>query len=464
MTPSPDLIIIGAGPGGYETALHAAREGLHVVLIEAQQLGGTCLNVGCIPTKCLCKNAQVLHDLREGERWGLTNLSYGFDLRRAIARKDEVVEGLRSGVATLLRHPNLRLIFGRAEFIDDHTVRVPSAHDCDGAELVDFSVSAPHIIIATGSVAKSLDIPGAHLPRVLTSTEMLHLNTVPRRLCIIGGGVIGMEFASIFAAFGSEVTVLEFCKEMLPNFEPDLVKRMRPAFKRSGITLVNQAAVTAIEPTTDDTSDTLSVVYDQRGHTERIEADIVLMAVGRQPNVEGLGLEHTGIAYDARGIQTDDDLRTSVKGIYAIGDVNGQCQLAHAATFQGKRVLQQILHRNATLRLDLIPAAIFTTPEAASVGPTEAACRAQGLDIQVRKAFFRTNGKALAMGEAEGMVKIIADSHGQLLAGHLFGPHAADLIQELVPMIARGCTLSDLAFTIHAHPTLGEVLLAAAEE
>lgn len=453
-----DLIIIGAGPGGYETAVEAAQRGLDTLIVEAEDLGGTCLNMGCIPTKCLCKNAQVLADLKEGEKWGITHLSYQFSLRTAMARKDEVVNTLRSGIATLLSAPNITLIKGRARFTDAHTIEVDNAQLSDGTPAPDATFSAPHIIIATGSQAKRLPISGADLPRVVTSTEMLRLTEIPQRLCIVGGGVIGMEFASIFAAFGSQVTVLEFCKEMLPNFEPDLVKRMRPAFKKEGIELINQAAVTAI---TEGEGRTLTVAYDAKGKAATLEADLVLMAVGRTPRTSGLDLERAGVAYEARGIYVDDNMQTNVAGVYAIGDVNGLCQLAHAATFQGKRALHHLLGEKDSLRLDLVPAAIFTRPEAASVGPTEAEYKALGVDVKVYKGFFRTNGKALAMGEPEGMVKIIAAPNDRLLAGHLFGAHAADLVQELVPMIAAGLTVHDLASTIHAHPTLGEVLLNA---
>lgn len=454
-----DLIIIGAGPGGYETAVKAAQRGLDTLIIEAKELGGTCLNMGCIPTKCLCRNAQVLADLREGEKWGLSSLSYQFDLAAAIARKDEVVGTLRSGIATLLSAPNITLLKGHAHFIDSHTIEVKDACMADASPALDTTFTAPHIVIATGSEAKRLPIPGADLPRVLTSTEMLNLTSIPQRLCIIGGGVIGMEFASIFAAFGSQVTVLEFCKEMLPNFDADLVKRMRPAFKKEGIELVNQAAVTFIAD--NETNDSLRIFYNLKGKPATMEADIVLMAVGRTARTTGLELERAGIAYDTKGIRVDDNMQTNVAGVYAIGDVNGRCQLAHAATFQGERALRHLLGETDRLRLDIIPAAIFTRPEAASVGLTEAEYKAMGVEVKAYKGFFRTNGKALAMGEPEGMVKILADTEGRLLSCHLFGAHAADLVQELVPMIAAGQTIHDLAATIHAHPTLGEVILNA---
>lgn len=451
-----DLIIIGAGPGGYETAVKAARRGLDTLIVEAGELGGTCLNMGCIPTKCLCRNAQILTDLREGEKWGLADLSYRFDLSRAMARKDEVVATLRRGIETLLSAPGIALVRGRARFVDTHTIEIDDARHADGTTAAEHRYAAPHIIIATGSETKFLPIPGTDLPGVLTSTEMLRLSLVPERLCIIGGGVIGMEFASVFSAFGSKVTVLEYAKEMLPNFDADLVKRMRPSFKRAGIELINQATVTDIVKTK-----SLIVGYECRGTTSTVEADIVLMAVGRKARTEGLDIERAGIVCTPTGINVDENMMTNVKGVYAVGDVNGRCQLAHAAAFQGEKALCHILNLPSDIRLDIMPAAIFTHPEAASVGPTEATLKAQGIEVKTYKGFFRTNGKALAMGEPDGMVKIAADTEGHILSGHIFGAHAADLIQELVPMMARRATVEELASTIHAHPTLGEVLLNA---
>lgn len=451
-----DLIIIGAGPGGYETAVKAARRGLDTLIVEAEELGGTCLNVGCIPTKCLCRNAEILINLRDSEKWGVNDLSYRFDIRRAMARKDEVVATLRSGIETLLSAPGITRVKGRARFVEAHTVEVDDARNAEGIPLTDNRFSASRIIIATGSETKIPSFPGVRLPGVLTSTEMLRLSFVPERLCVIGGGVIGMEFASIFGAFGSKVTVLEYCKEMLPNFDVDLVKRMKPSFKRAGIELVNQAAVESITQ-----EENLIVTYECKGEKKRQEADVVLLAVGRKARVEGLGLEHAGIRFTPLGIAVNEHMMTNVEGVYAVGDVNGLCQLAHAATFQGEKALCHMLNEPSDIRLDIMPAAIFTHPEAAGVGMTEAECKTKGIETKSYKGFFRTNGKALAMGEPEGMVKIVTDAEGHILGGHLFGAHAADIIQELVPMIARRATIKELSSTIHAHPTLGEVLLDA---
>ena len=446
-----DLIIIGAGPGGYETAVQAAKAGLRTVVIEANQLGGTCLNVGCIPTKCLCRNAEFLRDLRQADALNVELSGFKFRLDEAIKRKDEVVSQLVGGIAGLLKHPNITLLTGKAEFLSKTTVKV-NEEVCE----------APNIIIATGSVSKMLPIPGIDLPCVLTSTEMLSLTQLPQRLCIVGGGVIGLEFASIFHSFGSEVTVVEFCKEILPQFDADIAKRLRMSLKSQGINIITGAAVSKISQ---DGHQQATVTYELKGEEVALETDIVLMAVGRAANVESLNLSDVGIAFDRRGIQVNDFMQTNIDGIYAIGDINGRCQLAHAAVFQGKRALHHILghHQDDGLRLDLIPAAVFTHPEVASVGLTTEQAKAAGLNLKAYKGFFRSNGKALAMAEPEGMVKLLADESGVLRGAHLYGAHSADLVHEITTFMQKGGTLSDIANMVHAHPTLSEVILQAAE-
>ena len=447
-----DLIIIGAGPGGYETAVRAAKAGLKTVLVEKERVGGTCLNVGCIPTKCFCRNAQLLRDLKGAENLGLSEVSYRFDMTKVVERKNQVVANLISGVEGLLRHSNITHVQGKAQLTDAHSIHVEGA---DG----EADYQAKNIIIATGSVTKFLPIPGKDLPRVLTSTEMLDLTEIPNRLTIIGGGVIGLEFASIFNAFGSEVTVLEYCKEILPNFDADIAKRLKASLKSEGIQIINNAAVNKIE----DLGNSCAVGYELKGEQQSVEADIVLMAVGRAANTDSLNLNDVGIAYDRRGITVDENYETNVPGIYAIGDINGICQLAHAASFQGRHALNHILGKTDQIRFDVIPAAVFTTPEAACVGKTAEQLKAEGIDAKAHKAFFRANGKALAMNETDGMVKILTTEDGTILGCHMFGPHAADLVQEVASLMTRRGKLNELEETIHAHPTLGEVVMQAAE-
>ncbi len=449
-----DLIIIGAGPGGYETAVKAASAGLKTVLIEQDKLGGTCLNCGCIPTKCFCKNAETIDQLKEADSLGIQGLAYtGIDMHKIVERKNSVVSTLVSGIESLMRAPGLTLVEGKASFVDSKIVKVEHK-DATSEEF-----NAPNIIITTGSVTKTLPIPGNDLPKVLTSTEILNLTEIPTRLTIIGGGVIGMEFASIFNSFGSEVTVIEFCKEILPNFDADIAKRLKTSLKGKGINILTSAAVCSIE----DKGNCYEVGYKFKDSTNVVEADIVLMAVGRAANTNSLNLNDIGIEIDKRGIVTDADFRTNVSGIYAVGDINGKCQLAHAASFQGQHVLNVILGNSDNINLDIIPAAVFTNPEAAMVGLTAEYCKNNGITAKAHKAFFRANGKALAMNETDGLVKILTDETDRIIGCHLFGPHAADLVQEIAALMNKQATLSDLRDIIHAHPTLGEVILAAAQ-
>ena len=465
-----DLIIIGAGPGGYETAVRAAKAGLSVVVIEKQHLGGTCLNAGCIPTKCLCHSAESPIPSpscagRGEDAEALLDEANAY-LAAAIARKNEVVEKLKTGVAQLMKTPGITPVEGEARFLDNHTVAVKKMDN--GQLSMDNEYSAPNIIIATGSVTKFLPIPGAHAEGVVTSTEMLNLATLPQRLCIIGGGVIGLEFASIFQALGSQVTVIEFCKEVLPQFDRDLAKRLRTSLKKRGIEFHTGAAVKEIRPlpiTGEDREEGLCVDFEEKGKVQSVEADLVLMAVGRAANLDSLNLADVGIEVTPRGIVVDEHMQTNVPGIYAIGDVNGLIQLAHAASAQGRVALASILKDTKDLKFskELIPSAVFTVPEAAMVGLTEEQLEEAGIEYQAHKAFYRANGKALAMEADDGLVKILTDKEGKILGCHILGAHASDLIHEVTLAMRLGATIHDIADTVHAHPSLSEILLAAAE-
>ena len=465
-----DLIIIGAGPGGYETAVRAAKAGLSVVVIEKQHLGGTCLNAGCIPTKCLCHSAESPIPSpscagRGEDAEALLDEANAY-FAAAIARKNEVVEKLKAGVAQLMKTPGITLVEGEARFLDSHTVAVKKMDN--GQLSIDNEFSAPNIIIATGSVTKFLPIPGAHAEGVVTSTEMLNLTTLPQRLCIIGGGVIGLEFASIFQALGSQVTVIEFCKEVLPQFDRDLAKRLRTSLKKRGIEFHTGAAAKEISPlpiTGEGREGGLCVDFEEKGKVQSVEADLVLMAVGRAANLNSLNLADVGIEVTPRGIVVDEHMQTNVPGIYAIGDVNGLIQLAHAASAQGRVALASILKDTKDLKFskELIPSAVFTVPEVAMVGLTEEQLEEAGIEYQAHKAFYRANGKALAMEADDGLVKILTDKEGKILGCHILGAHASDLIHEVTLAMRLGGTIHDIADTVHAHPSLSEILLAAAE-
>lgn len=441
-----DLIIIGAGPGGYRAAGHAAQHGLKVVIFESAQVGGTCLNEGCIPTKSMARNAEIVQTLKESDLFGLDNLSYNFNFQQVIARKNEVLMQLRSGIDTLLSHPNVTLVKADAQFKDAKTIVAA------GEEY-----TADNIIVATGSVSKSLRLKEPASRPVLDSADLLSIDHLPKSLCIIGAGVIGMEFASIFSAFGTEVTVVEFLKECLPALDSDIAKRLRKVLEKRGVKFCLQCGVTAI------TSDGVTFA-DKKGKEQTVQAEEVLMAVGRAPRVFD-HFQNAGFEYDARtGIKVDENFETTVKGVYAIGDVNSRMMLAHAAEMQGIHVVNHILDHDDGIDLSIMPAAIFTNPEAACVGKTEDQLKAEGVEYECRKAFHRANGKALAMNEAEGMLKLLSEpGAGRILGCHAFGAHSADLVQEASSLMCRQTTVAQLRDMVHIHPTLSEILLTAAE-
>ena len=415
-----DLIIIGAGPGGYRAAEYAAKQGLKVVIFEGDDVGGTCLNVGCIPTKTYVHSA-TFSEARE--------------------RMAAVVPQLRAGVEGILTHPNITLVREKGVFVDAHTVN---------------DYTASNIIIATGSKTKWLPIDGVDDPKVVDSTGLLNLDTLPKHLCIIGAGVIGMEFASVFRRFGAEVKVIEFLKECLPALDSDIAKRLRKQMEKEGITFHMQCAVKQIV-------DGEVFFENKKGQTESVEADVILMATGRKPRVQN-DFANAGFEFDERkGITVNENFETTVKGIYAIGDVNGKQMLAHAAEMQAIRAINHILGKTDGIDFNIMPAAIFTSPEAACVGPTEDQLKEQGIAYECRKSFWRANGKALAMGETEGLLKLFVDSNGLILGCHAYGAHSADIVQEVSVLMCKHTTISELADMVHIHPTLSEILKNAAE-
>ena len=406
-----DIIIIGSGPGGYRTAAYAASKGKTVTIFEEGHLGGTCLNVGCIPTKTFARSAEAVDEIRNAAQLGLKAVEPQFELADIVARKDNIVDQLRQAIAAVLSAPGITLINKKASFIDDHTV------EADGERY-----TADNIIIATGSSHKTLRLETLDESMLLTSDSLLSLTDFPRRLVSVGAGVIGMEFASIFRQLGAEVTVVEFLKECIPALDADIAKRLRKVLEKKGVEFYMQSAVKKIADG--------CVSFERKGKVLSVEADKVLMAVGRKPNVEGYGLENTSIQYDQRGIVVDDNMLTNVNGVYAIGDVNARMMLAHAATMQGLHVVNHIIGESDVIDLNIMPAAIFTNPEAACVGKTEEQLKAEGVEVEVRKKNYRTNGRALAMAETEGMIKLIAEGNsGEILSCHAYGAHSADIVQ-----------------------------------
>ena len=423
-----DIIIIGSGPGGYRTAGYALQQGKQVVIIEKAEAGGTCLNSGCIPTKCLAHDAEA-------------NAS---DFPAAAERKRNVMNQLRQGIEQLLSAPGITLVRGEATFKDARTVTV------DG---IDYE--ADDIIIATGSSSKMPPVEGIDNPRVITSTEALNFQTLPAEIVIIGAGVIGMEFASIFSRFGAKVSVIEYLKECLPVIDKDIAKRVRKQIEKlQGVTFYMDSAVKAIN------DNEVVFVSNKNGKETRLECPgcPVLIATGRKPNIEGLNLEAAGVEYSPKGITVNDNMLTSVPHIYAIGDVTGRQMLAHAATFMGFRAVNAIVGKADKIRFDIMPSAIFTYPEAAAVGLTEDQCKQQGIECRALKGYYRANGKALAIDEPEGMVKLVAGADGKILGCTSYGAHSADIVQEVTAYMNCNATVADIAYSVHIHPTLSEIL------
>lgn len=423
-----DIIIIGSGPGGYRTASYALQQGKQVVIIEKAEAGGTCLNSGCIPTKCLAHDAEA-------------NAS---DFPAAAERKRNVMNQLRQGIEQLLSAPGITLVRGEATFKDARTVTV------DG---IDYE--ADDIIIATGSSSKMPPVEGIDNPRVITSTEALNFQTLPAEIVIIGAGVIGMEFASILSRFGAKVSVIEYLKECLPVIDKDIAKRVRKQIEKlQGITFYMDSAVKAIN------DNEVVFVSNKNGKETRLECPAcpVLIATGRKPNIEGLNLEAAGVEYSPKGITVNDNMLTSVPHIYAIGDVTGRQMLAHAATFMGFRAVNAIVGKADKIRFDIMPSAIFTYPEAAAVGLTEDQCKQHGIECRALKGYYRANGKALAIDEPEGMVKLIAGADGRILGCTSYGAHSADIVQEVTAYMNCNATVADIAYSVHIHPTLSEIL------
>lgn len=423
-----DIIIIGSGPGGYRTASYALQQGKQVVIIEKAEAGGTCLNSGCIPTKCLAHDAEV-------------NAS---DFPAAAERKRNVMDQLRQGIEQLLAAPGITFVRGEAAFKDARTVIV------NGEEY-----EADDIIIATGSSSKMPPVEGIDNSRVITSTEALDFQSLPSEIVIIGAGVIGMEFASILSRFGAKVTVIEYLKECLPVIDKDIAKRVRKQIEKlQSVTFYMDSAVKAI------TDNEVVFTSNKNGKETRLECPgcPVLVATGRKPNIEGLNLEVAGVEYSPKGITVNDNMLTSVPHVYAIGDVTGRQMLAHAATFMGFRAVNTIVGKADKIRFDIMPSAIFTYPEAAAVGLTEDQCKQQGIECRSLKGYYRANGKALAIEEPEGMVKLVAGADGKILGCTSYGAHSADIVQEVTAYMNCNATVADIADSVHIHPTLSEIL------
>ncbi|MCH5246352.1 MAG: dihydrolipoyl dehydrogenase [Muribaculaceae bacterium] len=436
MTTNADLIVIGAGPGGYEIAAEQAYEGKNVIIIEKDMLGGTCLNRGCIPTKCLCAAAEMVDSISHSAQFGVTVTIDNKSYEKAHSRSVEIVDTLREGVRAQLS--KCTIVEGEAKICADGTI-----------EVGDQRFTAPKVIIATGS--KPAVLP--HLSNTMTSDDFLRLTQLPQRMVIIGGGVIGLEFAYIANAY-TDVTVIEYCKEILPPFDSEIAKRLRLILAEKGINFITSAAVTAVEQTTEGTIVTYT---DKKGQVQTVITDAVVTAVGRKA-VLPEGLKEAGIEVNQRGfIATDSNMETTRRGFYAVGDCNGRTMLAHIATAQARKAMGQ------DINLDVYPSAVFVQPEVAMVGLTTEQCKEKGLDYRTKKALYRANGKAMASAHTDGFVKAIIDpATNKILGCHILGAHASDLIQEATLAMAQGLTVNQMSQqTIHGHPTLSEIMASA---
>lgn len=444
------VAFLGGGPGGYVGALRAAQLGLSVVLIENRSMGGTCLNRGCIPTKALVKSAELMREIKQAGDFGILVGQPEVDFSKVMARKDQVVKTLVTGIDQLLKAAKVTVIEGLGEFKEANQIEVRTK---DGLE----TIMADNIVLATGSVPTRIPIAGADLPGVVTSDEILMETSLPKSLVVIGGGVIGLEFASVYQAFGVKVTVVEMSSTILPNVDEEVAKRLTPLLKRSGMELMTKTAVKEIRQ-----AESLIVTVEYNEVIKEISAERVLVSTGRKPNLQGINVEALGLKTERGAIVVNRQMQTNLPHVYAIGDVIGGITLAHVASKEGMVAVENIAGRNVKMNYKAIPSVIFTHPEIASVGVIERELKSKGVKYKVSKFPFSANGKALTMGETVGTVKIIADEQGVIIGATIMGPQASSLIHELTVAVEKKLTAEDLADTVHAHPTLSETVMEAA--
>lgn len=443
------IAVIGAGPGGYVAAIRGAQLGANIILIENREVGGTCLNRGCIPTKTYFRNAEIMSNFKRASEFGIEVSSYKMDPKVLQERKNKVVGTLVGGIEQLISsYKNIEFINGTASIKDKNTVSVDLK---DGGTK---EVTVDNIVIATGSKPQMTETKGVDLEGVITSDDLLEMDEIPETLIVIGGGVIGLEFASIYQELGSKVILLP--SRILKNIDMEVARRLPTFFKRQGMEVYLDIRAKEIVKE----GNKLKVIAKYKTKDEEIEVvgDKVLIASGRGPIVEGLNLDGVGVEYNHKGIHVNKDFETSIEGIYAIGDVNSLgIQLAHVASAQGEYVMEKLMGEEPIVNLDVYPNCVFTLPEVAFVGMTEEDVKNSGIDYKVSKFMFGANGKALSLGEGDGFVKIFASAEDKKVLGvTIMGPHANDLIHEGAMAIANDLDINSIMRTIHAHPTLSE--------
>lgn len=446
-----DLVVIGAGPGGYVAAIRAGQLGLKTAIVEREALGGVCLNWGCIPSKALLKNAEIVSYVRRGEEFGLSFDNFSADFPAAIKRSRQVVRRNTRGVAYLLRKNNVEHIEGTARLKSANEIEVAP----DGRLL-----RAKNVVIATGARPRSIPPLPVDGEYVITSRESIVLDQLPSSVVIVGGGPIGVEFAYIYKMYGVDVTVVELLPRLVPNEDEEISPLLERAFSKLGINVITGAAVTGMEKTPAG----LKLSLEKDGAVQALECGKALVAVGVQPNSEDLGLEALGIETQGGAVQIDENMSTNVPGIFAVGDVTGKLALAHVASAQAVAAVEQMAGMEVQpLDYSLMPRATYCQPQVASFGLTEAQAREQGYQVSVGTFNVQANGKALAMGETDGMVKLVVDErYGELLGGHMIGPEVTELLGELSMTKMLEGTILELGWAVHAHPSLSEMVKEAA--
>jgi dihydrolipoamide dehydrogenase len=443
-----DIVIIGGGPAGYVAAVHASHLGAKVAVVEKDKLGGTCLNRGCIPTKALARSVEVLLEARMASDFGIEVDTVKANFSKMMARKNNIVSHLVSNVEQLMKANKIRVCRGTARILSPHLVKVN-----------DEEIAARKVIIASGSESTPLPIPGGDLPGVLTTDDILELTELPESLVVIGGSYVGVEFASIFNALGTKVTIVKRRPLQLEPIDEEIGRRFAQTLPRQGIEVRVGAAVKAIK----SRGPVLRVVWDTSEGEQGADGQMVLMATGRAPYTEGLGLSDIGIQMERGAIEVNEYLETNVKDVYAIGDVLGKNMLAHVASYEGEVAVENALGHPRRTDYRAVPSCIFAQPEIAGVGITEKEASDSGIPHKVSKFPFKACGRAVALGETTGMVKMICNADdGKLLGMHIMGAHASDLIAEGTLAVRLGLTARDIVYTIHAHPTLPEAVAETA--
>jgi dihydrolipoamide dehydrogenase len=448
-----DVCVVGGGPGGYVSAIRAAQLGLKTAVVERDNLGGVCVARGCIPTKAMLRSAEVLTTLNHAADFGILADNPRVDFSKVLSFKDKVVKQNVDGIGMLFKSYGIEMIAGSGQLVEQGKVKVTGSAEA--------TVNAKNVILATGSVPASLPIRGGNGSGVIDSNGALALKEVPGSMLVIGGGAVGSEWADIFNAFGTKVTLVEMLPTLLPLEDEDMGKTLQRVFTRRGITVHTEAK---LEEIADGDGGKVGVATLKDGKQERISAECVLVGVGRKPNTEGLGIDGVGVKTDRRGfIEVDDHLRTNLPNVYAIGDVSGKTLLAHVASHQGVAAVENIAGHEKPMDYKVVPACTYTHPEVASVGLTEKKAQEAGYDVVVGRFPFAASGRARTYGDTEGMVKLVSEAkYGEVLGVHIIGAVASDMIPEAALGIRLEATVEDITGTIHAHPTFGEAVMEAA--